>query len=46
MNVNTAEYMAAMDDIMGTMAAHGVDEQSRNEVLATIYGLKDEIVHA
>lgn len=45
MNVNTAEYMAAMDDIVGTMKAHGVDEQSRNEVLATIYGLKDEIVH-
>ena len=45
MNVSTAEYMAAMDDIMNTLAAHGVDEASRNEVLAITYGLKDEIVH-
>lgn len=45
MNINAAEYMAAVDDIMSTLEAHGVDEQSRNEVLAITYSLKDEIVH-
>lgn len=45
MNIDTAEYMAAMDDIQNTLAAHGVDEEARKEVLAITYSLKDEIVH-
>lgn len=45
MNVNAAEYMAAMDDIMNTLEAHGVDEQSRKDVLFIAYSIKDEIMH-
>jgi len=44
MNINAEEYMAATDDIMATLAAHGVDEATRNDVLAITYGLKGEIM--
>jgi len=44
MNVSGEEYMAAMDDVMKTLEAHGIDEQSRKEVLFTVYSLKDEIM--
>lgn len=45
MNVSAAEYMAAMDDIMNTLDAHGIDEQSRKDVLFIAYSIKDEIMH-
>ncbi len=45
MNVNEAEYVAALDDILAVLRRHGIDEQSRNEVLAIAYSLKDEILH-
>lgn len=44
MNVSAAEYMAAMDDIMNTLQAHDIDEQSRKDVLFIAYSLKDEIM--
>lgn len=44
MNVSAGEYMAAMDDIMNTLEAHGVDEQSRKDVLFIAYSLKGEIM--
>ncbi|RBI83133.1 group 1 truncated hemoglobin [Rhodosalinus halophilus] len=46
MNVSEAEYMAATDDILTTMARHGHDEAARQEVLAIIWSLKEEIIHA
>lgn len=45
MNIAAAEYMAAMDDILGTMETLGYDEQTRNEVLAILYAQKEEIIH-
>lgn len=45
MNVSAAEYMAAMDDIMNTLEAHKVDEQSRKDVLFIAYSIKGEIMH-
>lgn len=45
MNVSAAEYMAAMDDIMNTLDAHDIDEQSRKDVLFIAWSLKDEIMH-
>lgn len=45
MNVSESEYMAATDDILAALDKHRVDEQSRNEVLAIVYSLKDEIMH-
>ncbi len=45
MNISAGEYMAAMDDIMNTLEAHGIDEQSRKDVLFIAYSLKGEIMN-
>jgi hemoglobin len=45
MNINTEEYFAAVDDIMSTLQKHGIDEQTRTDVLAIAYSLKGEIIH-
>ncbi|MDR9395440.1 MAG: group 1 truncated hemoglobin [Roseovarius sp.] len=44
MNVSEAEYMAATDDILNAMDGHGYDRALRNEVLAILYSLKEEIM--
>jgi hemoglobin len=44
MNINEAEYMAALDDILTTLERHDIDESTRNEVLAIAYSLKGEIM--
>jgi len=46
MNVSEREYMAATDDILDVMARHGHDEETRNEVLAIVWSLKDQIIRA
>ena len=45
MNINEAEYVATLDDIMNTLRKHKIDEQTQNEVLAIAYSLKDDIMH-
>jgi hemoglobin len=45
MNINEAEYMAAMDDILDALRQHQIDEQTQREVLAIAYSLKDDIMH-
>lgn len=44
MNINEAEYMAALDDILTILQRHDIDEPTRNEVLAIGYSLKGEIM--
>jgi hemoglobin len=44
MNISEQEYMAAMDDIVSAMNKHEVDEGSKNEVVAILYSLKDNII--
>jgi len=44
MNISEAEYMAATDDIMKTLDKHGIDEESKKDVLAITYSLKDQIM--
>lgn len=44
MNVNEAEYVAAVDDILLTLDNHGIDEETKKDVLAIAYSLKGEIV--
>jgi hemoglobin len=46
MNINAAEYMAAVDDILLALKDHSIDEQSQKDVLAIAWSLKDEILHA
>lgn len=45
MNINEAEYVAAVDDILATLRKHNIDEQSQKDVLAIAYSLKGEILH-
>lgn len=44
MNISPAEYMAAIDDILGALAHVGLDEQTRTDVLAIAWSLKGDIV--
>lgn len=45
MNISPAEYMAAVDDIVASLAHVGIDEQTRKDVLAIAWSLKGEIIH-
>ncbi|MGM0703657.1 MAG: group I truncated hemoglobin [Pseudomonadota bacterium] len=45
MNIGEAEYMAVTDDILRVLDRHGVDPQTRQEMLGIAYSLKDEIMH-
>jgi hemoglobin len=45
MNIGEDEYMAAIDDILGALERHGADDQTRKDMLAIAYSLKDEIIH-
>jgi hemoglobin len=45
MNISAAEYMAAIDDILAALNEFGIDDQTRNEVLAIAWWLKTDIVH-
>ena len=44
MNISEQEYMAAMDDIIGAMDKQKIDEGSKNDVIAILYSLKDNII--
>lgn len=44
MNISPAEYMAAVDDILASLATTGIDQQTRNDVLAIAWSLKADIV--
>lgn len=44
MNISEQEYLAVMDDIMGVLAKHGIDEATQKDVLAILYSLKGEII--
>ena len=45
MNINEAEYVATIDDILAALRKHGIDEQTQKDVLAIAYSLKEEILH-
>lgn len=45
MNISELEYMAVLDDILDTLGKHKIDDQSRKDVLAIAYSLKNEIIH-
>ncbi len=45
MNISEAEYVAAIDDILAVMDEHELDEETRKDMLAILYSLKDQIVH-
>jgi hemoglobin len=44
MNINAAEYMHVIDDIMGVLDKHKIDEESKKDVLAILWSLKETII--
>jgi len=44
MSISAAEYMAVVDDIMGALGKHNIDEQSQKDVLAIVWSLKGMIM--
>lgn len=44
MNISAAEYMETMDDIMGVLEKHKIDEASQKDVLAILWSLKGMII--
>jgi hemoglobin len=44
MNISEQEYLAVVDDIMGVLNAHNMDEFTKKDVLAILYSLKDEVI--
>jgi hemoglobin len=44
MNISAAEYMHVMDDIMGVLDKHQIDEESQKDVLAILWSLKGMVM--
>jgi hemoglobin len=44
MNISAAEYMHVIDDIMGVLQKHKIDEESKKDVLAILWSLKETIM--
>lgn len=44
MNISAAEYMYVIDDIMGVLNKHNIDDVSRKDVLAILWSLKGNII--
>ncbi len=44
MNISEQEFLAVVDDIMGVLGRHDIDEMTQKDVLAILYGFKGEIV--
>ena len=44
MNINAAEYMAVIDDIMGVLDKHKIDDESKKDVLTILWSLKGMIM--
>ncbi len=45
MNISEGEYMKVIDDILYALDKCKIDEQSRKDVLAIAYSLKDQMIH-
>jgi len=44
MNISEQEYLAVMDDIVGAMNKHKLDEDTKKDVITILYSLKDSII--
>ena len=44
LNLSEADFLAAIDDILFVLDDNKVDRVSRNELLATLYSMKDNII--
>jgi len=44
LNISEAEFLSGIDDILFVLDANNVDRVSRNELLATLYSMKDAVI--
>ena len=44
MNLNEADLIGAIDDVLASLDSFDIDPVTRNEVLAILYSLKDEVM--
>ena len=44
MNISEQEFIAVVDDIMWALDKHGMTDDTKKDVLAILYSLKDEII--
>lgn len=44
MNISEQEYLAVMDDIVAAMNKSEIEDSAKNEVVAILYSLKDNII--
>ena len=44
LNISEAEFLAAIDDILFVLDDNKVDRVSRNELLTTLYSMKDAVI--
>jgi len=44
LNLSASDFLSAIDDILFVLDAHKVDRVSRNELLATLYSMKDAVI--
>lgn len=45
LKISESDFMHAVDDILLVLDKHKVDRVSRNELLATLYSMKDAVMH-
>jgi hemoglobin len=44
MNISEQEFLVVVDDIFVALNKNGIDEDSKKDVLAILYSLKDQII--
>jgi hemoglobin len=44
MNISEQEYLAVTDDIVGALEKNGLSEDTKKDVIAILYSLKDQII--
>jgi hemoglobin len=44
MNINEQEFMTVIDDAMDALQKNGIDEATRNEVLAVLWSMRREVL--
>jgi hemoglobin len=45
MNITSHQYMCVMDDILGVLDKHKIDEESKKDVLAILWSLKGPVMN-
>lgn len=45
MNIDEAELIAAIDDVVAAMKRHGIGPAEQGEVVAILYSLKGDVLH-